>query len=95
MTNVNYYDVYVDGLPVAKVNGHNNGYAYYNPKLAQKPLQVKVVAVGAQGSSATANLFTVDPGKSKLKQPLINYDSNATYPKPTYVYYQRQVGLIK
>ena len=80
---------------MAKINGHNDGYAYYNPKLSQKPHKVKVVAVGAQGSSATSNLFTVDPSKSKLKQPLINYDSKATYPKPTYVYYQEQVGLIK
>lgn len=94
-TNVNYYNISIDGSLVAKINGHNDGYAYYNPKLSQKPLQVKVVAVGAQGSSATSNLFTVDPSKSKLKQPLINYDSKATYPKPTYVYYQEQVGLIK
>ena len=94
-TNVNYYNVYVDGSPVAKVNGQATGYAYYDPKLAQKPHQVKVVAVGAQGSSITSNTFTVDPSKSKLSQPLIEYDPTATYPKPTYVYYQGQVGRIK
>ena len=80
---------------MAKVNGQATGYAYYDPKLAQKPHQVKVVAVGAQGSSITSNTFTVDPSKSKLTQPLIEYDPTATYPKPTYVYYQGQVGLIK
>ena len=94
-TNVNYYNVYVDGSPVAKVNGQATGYAYYDPKLTQKPHQVKVVAVGAQGSSITSNTFSVDPSKSKLSQPLIEYDPTATYPKPTYVYYQKQVGRIK
>ena len=95
MHNANYYDIEVDGSTVAKVGGESAGYAYYNPKLSQKAHQVKVVAVGAQGSSIVSNSLQVDPSKSKLPQPLINYDATTTYPKPTYVYYQKQVGLIK
>ena len=94
-TNVNYYNVYVDGSPVARVNGQATGYAYHNPNLTQQAHQVKVVAIGAQGSSITSNTFNVDPSKSKLPKPLLPYNPNITYQGQDYVYYHNQVGMIK
>ena len=80
---------------MARVNGQSTGYAYYNRNLTQQAHKVKVVAIGAQGSSITSNTFNVDPSKSKLPKPLLPYNPNIIYQGQDYVYYHNQVGIIK